>query len=134
MANWAEAGGGQTISEVRQRALVWSKRGRKETEDLHGYHADLGLPAKFDSTRNIQATWGPLIRVILAFDGNRADTEDVREFQKHKFGRADGQNSVLDLSQLSSPSMSDWKIRDCGVGWLTTREEFETRLLRPRCA
>jgi len=128
-----ESGGGQTMNDVRQRALVWSKRGRKEIEDLHSYHADLELPTKFDWTRNIQPTWGPLIRVILALDGKKADREDVREFQRHELGRAEGQNSVLDLSQLSSPSTSEWELHECGISWLTTREEYEGRLLRPRC-
>jgi hypothetical protein len=128
-----EAGGEQSIEDVSRRALVWSNRGRKETEDLHDYHADLGLPARFDWTRNIQPCWGPLIRVVLAIDGIRADKEDVREFQKRELGRAGGQNSVLDLSQLSSPSMSDWKLHECGISWLATREEYESCLLLPRC-
>ncbi len=126
-----EAGGGQTINEVHHRASVWSKRGRKETEDLQGYHADLGL----DWTRKIQSCWGSLIRVILEFDEKRAEREDVREFQKRELGRADadGQNSVLDLSQLSSPSTSNWELHEFGFSWLATREEYEGHLLRSRC-
>jgi hypothetical protein len=78
-----------------------------------------------------------LIRVILALDGQRADTEDVREYQKGQLGRSvgrsDGHNAILDLSQLSSPSTGDWKVHDCGISWLRTREAYETRMLRPRC-
>jgi hypothetical protein len=124
-----EAGGGPTINEVRQRAVVWSKRGRKETEDLQDYHTDLGI----DWTRKIQPAWGMLIRVILALNEKRAETGDVREFQKLELGRAGGQNSVLDLGQLSSPSTSEWRLHESGIRWLATRNECEARLLPPRC-
>jgi hypothetical protein len=128
-----EAGGGQTIDEVYERAIVWSQRGEKETDDLHGYHADLLLPVKHDWTRNIQPTWGPLIKIVLAFGGNRADTEDVRDFQKRELGRANGQNCVLDLSPLLSPSQAHWKLAEFGFSWLRTREECEAHLIPPRC-
>jgi hypothetical protein len=124
-----EAGGGQTTSEVYQRASVWAKRGRKETEDLQTYHADLGL----DWTRKIQATWGPLIRVILALDGKRAERKDVREFQKLELGALGGQNAVLDLSQLSSPSLSTWEFHKCGISSLGSRDEYEGLFLQSRC-
>src|SRR5689334_2746791 len=68
-----EPGGGPTIEDVYARASVWSERGRRETEDLQSYHDDLkrklcelSLPADFDWRRNIQPTWGPLIRIILS--------------------------------------------------------------------
>jgi hypothetical protein len=129
-----EAGGGATIDEVYQRALAWDDRGRKEIEDLQGYHAALGLPAKSDWTKKIQPTWGSLIRVVLALklNGKIVDTEDVLEFQKSDLGNSGGQNSVLDLSQFSSPSMSDWNLGGCGISWLETRRDYETRILRPR--
>lgn len=113
--------------------MVWKVRGQKETEDLHDYHAGLKLAPKFDWTRNIQPTWGPLIRVILALKGKRADTEDVREFQKRELGRVDGQNCVLDLSPLLSPSAADCKLAEFGLDWLRTREECAARLVSRRC-
>jgi len=129
-----EAGGGRTIDDAQNRASVWAQRGRKETEDLQGYHSGLNRPLEFDWKRNIQKTWGALIRVILALqDGQIAKTDDVREFQRKELGRSDGNNCVLDLSQLSSPSMSEWKFEECGISWLRTREEYEARLLPQRC-
>lgn len=131
-----EAGGGETIDEVYSRALVWAERGRKETEDLQGYHRDLKLSAKFDWSRKIQPTWGPLIRTILALQRGDADTVDancVRAFQKNELGRHDGENSILDLSQLSSPSMSEWKLGDYRISWLANRAEYQTQILMPRC-
>ena len=128
-----EAGGGETIEKVYERATVWAESGQKETEDLHGYHADLKLSPRADWTKNIQPTWGPLIRVILAFNEKRADTEDVRDFQKCELGRADGENCVLDLSPLPSPSKSHRILDGFGYSWLGTGQEREARLTRPRC-
>jgi hypothetical protein len=124
-----EQGGGWTKDEVYWRASLWSERGKKETEDLQSYHAALKAIAianveasdggsragvlklsKLDWKRNIQPTWGPLIRVILAFNGERAipDKKDVMDFQKRELGRADGENCVLDLNPLPSPKQSKW--------------------------
>ena len=130
-----EAGGGRRKDDVYNRASVWAQRGRKETEDLQGYHSDLNRPLEFDWGKNIQKTWGPLIRVVLALqDGKIADTDDVREFQKNELGRSNGNNCVLDLNQLPSPSMSEWKVQECGISWLRTRGEYEARLLPERCS
>lgn len=126
-----EAGGGKNIDEVYKRALVWSEHGQRETEDLHSYHAALNI----DWTQKINPTWGALIRVILALNGEgEADREKVREFQRHKLGRADGENCVLDLTPLSCPSRAVWKLSEFGFDWLSTREACEARLAGPRCS
>lgn len=129
-----EAGGGATIAEVSQRALVWHDRGCMQIEDLQSYHAALGLSANSDWRRNIQPTWGPLIRVILALklNGEIANAREVLEFQRTELGSFGGHNAVLDLSQFSSPSMSDWKPGGLGISWLETRQEYETRILAAR--
>lgn len=126
-----EAGGGKDLDEVYKRASVWWARGQKETEDLHSYHAALNI----DWTQKTQPTWGALIRVILALKGEgEAEKEKVREFQRDELGRADGQNCVLDLSPLSSPSGAVWKLAEFGVDWLRTKQVYESRLLPARCA
>jgi len=53
-----EAGGGRTIDDAQNRASVWAQRGRKETEDLQGYHSGLNRPLEFDWKRNIQMDLG----------------------------------------------------------------------------
>lgn len=136
----AEAGGGGTPGEALKRASVWADRGRWPTEDLQRYHKDLKLPSKYDWSRKIQPTWGPLIRVLLALDKKTPDRDeitpdrdDVMRFQRDELGRIDGQNCVLDLSQLSSPTMRDWNFSECGISWLRTRDEYERRILPLRC-
>ena len=133
------------------RASLWSKRGGKETEDLHGYHDALKAVAiakaeasdgasraaalklsQFDSKGKIQPTWGPLIRVILALHGKSAERQGVKDFQRCELGREDGENCVLDLSALSSPSKSARILDGFGYSWLR-KEEKEASLIWPRC-
>src|SRR5208282_3191475 len=100
-----EPGGGEDVNEVYLRASLWSKRGMKETEELHGYHAGLGI----DWTGKIQPTWGALIKVLLSFRNRAADKAAVLDFQKNELGKSDGENCVLELCPLSSPSESVWR-------------------------
>jgi len=137
-----EPGGGYTPDDVCCRASVWADRGRKETEDLYAYHADLKrelealkLRSDFDWTRRVQPTWGPLIRVILTVNDNKreVDTEDVRTFQATELGRSDGGNGVFELLPFSSPTQSDWRLGTLGIDWLRTREEYEQHCVPMRC-
>jgi hypothetical protein len=123
-----EAGGGNTLDELCKRASVWSRRGRKHTDDLHEYHSELG----FDFARKTQQTWGPLIKVLLAVMGRSIDPKSVLEFQKDLLGRANGDNCVLDVSQLASPTESDWKAAAFGFAWTRDREVYDSIVGEPR--
>jgi hypothetical protein len=116
-----EPGGGEDASEVYIRASSWAKRGMKETEDLHAYHADLGI----DWTRKIQPTWGALIKVLLSFNGKVADRPAVLNFQRDELGKSSGENCVLELCPLSSPSESVWRLGELGFSWLRSRADYE---------
>lgn len=116
-----EPGGGEDVNEVYLRASLWSKRGMNETEDLHGYHAGLGI----DWTRKTQPTWGALIKVLLSFNKRVADKTAVLDFQRDELGKSDGDNCVLELCPLSSPSESDWRLGELGFSWLRSRADYE---------
>jgi len=129
-----EAGGGRTSEERSKRLEVWNNRGRQELEDLQGYHAELGLPSRYDWSINIQKTWGSLIRVILAHkEGITANPEHVRTFQIEELGQTNGSNAVIDLSQLSTPSMKTWHADHCDIAWLADRKTYENCVLLRRC-
>ncbi len=124
-----EQGGGENVEEVYRRASVWSEREKRETEDLHDYHAAL----RFDWTQKIQPTWGGLIKVILSFKGKSIDPGSVMEFQRNELGRADGENCVLDVCPFPSRSNSDWGLAGLGLGSLSTRERYEADCVPDRC-
>jgi len=130
-----EAGGGKNLDELHRRALVWSERGGRETEDLQGYHTKLKLPARENWAEKIQSTWGALIRVFLAFEGvTVTEAKDVIRFQRDSFGKAGGNNAILDLSQLSVPSQKDWSAHGSEIEWLRGRSLYEASVLPGRQA
>ncbi len=122
-----EQGGGQDADEVYGRAVLWHERGQRETEDLPQYHEGL---RKFgvDWTYKIQPTWGCLIKIVLSYNGEAADTESVREFQRTRLGRCGGENCLLELSPLASPSESMWKLDELGF----SRAEYESNWIPVR--
>jgi len=130
-----EAGGGKNLDELHRRAHVWSESGRQDTEDLQAYHSKLELPAKEDWSKNIQSTWGALIRVFLTFEGvTVTEATDVMCFQRDSFGKLGGNNAILDLSQLSAPSQNKWSALDSKIGWLRDRALYEGQVLPGRQA
>jgi hypothetical protein len=128
-----EAGGGASIDEVHNRAIVWDRRGRRETEDLQGYHKALKLPPRFDWEKNEQKTWAALIRVIFAIENKVPGSKDVLRFQVEAFGKAEGRYCVLDVSQISYPSEKDWALGPTGISWLQTKDAYKARLVESRC-
>jgi hypothetical protein len=125
-----EAGGGKDLDEVYRRARVWLERGRRETEDLHGYHVAIEI----DSTIWVP-TWGGLIKVMLAFkaqSANSVDKKRVSEFQSSELGKSSGQNAVLDLSQLSSPTTKVWILDQFGFSWLKTKKIYQRAVVPAR--
>lgn len=102
-----EAGGGQ--DEIRKRFETWSARGRKQIEDLAGFHEALGLThltAREDV--KLQPTWIRPIRFQLAASGQVPDIQSVRTFQKSVWGRHSSRTCLLELMPLPKRSATSW--------------------------
>lgn len=55
----------------------------------------------------LQSTWRPLIALVLAYEGAATyDEEAVRQYQDERWGRADGETAVLELSAIAARSVS----------------------------
>lgn len=128
-----EAGGGLSIDEVHNRAIVWDARGRKETEDLQAYHKELKLSPKCDWAQNEQKTWAALIRIIFGIENKVPGPKDVLRFQIDALGKAEGDYSVLDVSQISCTNEKDWKLGPTGINWLESKGAYEAHLFESRC-
>jgi hypothetical protein len=128
-----EAGGGASIDEVHNRAIVWITRGRREIEDLQGYHKALKLPPKCDWEKNEQKTWAALIRIIFAIENKVPGPKDVLRFQIEAFGKADGDYCALDVSQISCPNEKDWQLGPTGISWLQTKKTYKALIFGSRC-
>ena len=129
-----EAGGGASIDEVLNRAIVWGARGRKETEDLQGYHKALKLPPESNWERIEQRTWAALIRIIFAIENKVPGPKDVLRFQVEALGKTGGNYCVLDVSQISCRSQNSWTLGATGISWLQTKDAYKAHLFKSRCA
>lgn len=90
-----EEGGGNTFEEVAGRLAGWESRGRNELEGL-------------GERSRVQRTWGMLIHILLAAEGDEATLEKVRAYQRTQWGKRDGDNCLVERLPLPSPSTSKW--------------------------
>lgn len=103
-----EEGGGNSFSNINERLIAWSRRGRHALEDLAQYHAEIGLTDWFNDKPKLQPTWNKLIRILLSSNGQLPTTDPVREYQKILLGRLNGNTCLVELLPLPSPSIGLW--------------------------
>jgi len=114
-----EEGGGDSYEKVNNQLLTWERRGRCELELLPAFDQDLGIGNYFQMPPKNQPTWNRLIRVILSasdpgWDSKTAQLQKkaVQDYQVSKLGRMPGQDCLIELFPLPSPSMSHWIYAD----------------------
>lgn len=116
-----------SFEEVQNRLNVWQKRGKHELEDVAGYHTELGIPEPFrDKKPTLQPTWSKLIQVLLtAQTGMPPDQEEVRAYQQRLWARHKGNECLLELFPLPSPSTKHWLYSDHShLSSLVSRERY----------
>ncbi|MEA3335851.1 MAG: hypothetical protein U9R25_08055 [Chloroflexota bacterium] len=98
-----EEGGGNSFEKVNRRLNTWAHRGKRELEDVAGYHQAIGITDLFSEKPKIQRTWGKLIRIVLSSQGITPTTERVRAYQRAVLGRPNGETCLVELFSLPSP-------------------------------
>jgi hypothetical protein len=120
-----EEGGGDSYEEVARRLTVWDKRGRRELEDVAGYHIELGITYPFEDKPRLQPTWAKLIRVLLCIEGEPPTRETVRSYQQQYWARSDGNVNLMELLPLPSPSTRHWLYADySALPELRSRDDY----------
>lgn len=128
-----EEGGGQTCEEVAARLAAWDIRGRRELEDLPGFHAAYGEARWHGKGARSQRTWRQLIRMLLLGRGEPDLGGAILEHQRTDFGRMTGKTCVSELLPLPSPSIGAWHYADWSdLEWLKTREAYQNFMLLER--
>ena len=126
-------GGGNSFEEVEKRIRVWANLGKNSIEDIFRYHSAIGLDGWFTGTRpKLQSTWSGLIRIQLGLMGKdpaalspEGQTEMTREYQQNQIGRSDGNERLMDLLPLPSPSSKDWMYAGHSTApWLSDRHSY----------
>ncbi|WP_104018924.1 hypothetical protein [Roseovarius nitratireducens] len=102
-----EGGGGE--ENIRKRLETWDARGRKQLEDIAGYHEAMTAE---DLTRRkrvrIQPTWEKLIYFQMAAEAGTPTREGVRAFQKFILGREASATCLLELMPLPKKTAGSW--------------------------
>ncbi len=128
-----EEGGGDSVDGIQRRLVDWAKRGRSELQDLPKTAAAMGDKTWFGERPKLQRTWNMLIRIAMASEGKVPSTEEVREYQKNSLGRHDGDNCLLELLPLPSPSLRHWIYGTCSqLKYLETRERYRNKVIPER--
>lgn len=120
-----EEGGGTSREEILRRVEIWHAMGAREVTDVVEFHNRLGMPEFFHDPVKLQRTWAQLIRVLLAAEGLPTDTASVKAYQRDHLGRHDGENCLLELLPLPSPSTGVWNYGEwTGLPYLKNRETY----------
>ena len=93
-----EEGGGNVDIRLSQ----WDERGRRELEDLAGFHYAIGMTEWFEPKSKLQPTWSKYVRIILAAEGKIFSTECIRQYQTHQLGRSGNKSCLIELLPLPS--------------------------------
>ncbi len=118
-----EEGGGESMDEIERRLKSWDRR--DDLADLAQYQAAIGEMRWCSNRATIQRTWGKLIHIALTAKGQPADTESVRRYQRDRFGRHGGDEAVIELLPLPSPSTSEWLYQSSGIPTLASRKRYQ---------
>jgi hypothetical protein len=125
-----EEGGGSTIDEAASRIEAWDRS--TELADLYEFHRAIGNTSHFEGRAPIQRTWGRLIATALAAEQRPADRETVRDYQRTKLGRRDGDTALIELFPLPSPSTKHWIYEECHIIEIASRQAYRTFLANTR--
>lgn len=132
-----EEGGGNTAAEVAARLDAWVAHDRAPVVDVVSYSTSAGLDEHahwFTGQRPpLQSTWRQLIRVQLGRLGESCDAESVRCYQRDNFARSGGEECLLELLPLPSPSIAHWHYSEWSrLAWLQSRDAYRAQLIPAR--
>jgi hypothetical protein len=130
-----EEGGGNTLDAISKQLEIWDKWGRKELIDVAEYAREMNITRWYGDRPKLQPTWKPLIRIFLTAEGQSADAETMRQYQKNVWGTAEGNTCLLELLPLPAPSISSWLYREIStLPYLTSRKAYREYVMPLRIA
>ena len=118
-----EEGGGNSVLEMSTRLSTWAERGARPLEDAAEFHTAIGMSEFFQypNTKR-QPTWSRLIEIALCSRGQDASSNAISRYQSECWGRENGENCLLELLPLPSPSTRTWN-----YDLMSTSPEFQSR-------
>jgi hypothetical protein len=109
-----EEGGGLNPEEIQSRLESWVRRGRRPLEEIREFHKAFGENRWFAEAPQRQPTWAGLIRIGLGIEGlsvsnGKALQNLVLANQRDKFVQPAGEQCLMELLPLPSPSIEAWR-------------------------
>jgi hypothetical protein len=130
-----EEGGGKSFEEVNRRLNVWRNEGGSELDDLYEFHIKIGVRRFFLPPVALGATWGRLVRILLAAEAQAVTKDEVKDYQAGFLGRRAGDTCLLELLPLPSPGGPKWLCRERSkLAQLRTRKAYKKHYAETRAS
>lgn len=84
------------------RVKAWLELGGGELTDCREFHALIGEKRWHREQPRLQATWRPLLLLLMTFLGKDTDRDTLRKYQRDEWGTLDGETCVIELSGLAA--------------------------------
>ena len=121
-----------TRAEFELRLDVWNARGKRELEDIQGYHIAIGKQGYFAANAVLNKTWDKLIQVLFRMENLNGTREQRRAYQKIQLAR-DNKVCLLDLLPLPRPGGTFWEYNQwSNAPSLADRKAYKTFVLLER--
>jgi hypothetical protein len=90
--------------DLRPRVEAWLHFGGGELTDCREFHNRIGEKRWHRERPQLQATWRPLMLLLMAFLERPTSNENLRNYQRDKWGMLSGDTCVIELSGLAAHS------------------------------
>jgi hypothetical protein len=105
-----EQGMGSHEKDLGLRVRAWLDLGGLELNDCREFHRRIGEKRwHYEEPRvSLQRTWRPLILLLMTYLERPADRDNLRRYQRDRWGSADatqGETCAIELSGLAAPSL-----------------------------
>ena len=92
-------------NDLKARSKAWCDLGATELCDCEEFHVAINEHS-WHREGKLQRTWRPLILLLLTFLNKPADKDNLRRYQRHEWGRIDGETCVIELSGLAANNIT----------------------------
>lgn len=100
--------------DLTRRAEAWRSLGGCQLMDCREFHLRIGELGLHREKPRLQQTWRPLMLLLMTFLGEEPVTTDqLRNYQRDKWGALDGETCVIELSGLPANSFRVDRDRKC---------------------
>lgn len=131
-----EPGAPRDIIKLGKFFKGWAKRGKLPIDDVKASYLEIDDPHYrdlFKSDAKYQRTWGPLIKLLKYYNGEKeVTTESVKSFQINKLGGLHSDHCLLEILPLPSPDNTAKSWEDFYGHCFGTRKEYEKEYLKKR--